>query len=245
VAEDAADLDDVEADVDDQMAGEGVTQVVEAHPPAGPIEPRVHGRSAKYALGDVVVEKRGAVACREHVVGTARETAAALVVAEDRSELGEEGDLADGGARLRRDPMRRDAAAAACELVANVHDTGGEVDVLPAQPEHLRQAHARIGAGEKQRPIPARTSSKEPGELCACEDALVGAQRMRPLVPLEPVERVDVHIAAAEGEREHAAERGEDPLDRPRRETSRLQFAHDRDDIVGSDQRQPAAAEPG
>jgi len=38
VAEDAADLDDVEADVDDQVAGEGVTHVVEAHPPAGPVD---------------------------------------------------------------------------------------------------------------------------------------------------------------------------------------------------------------
>lgn len=34
VAEDPADLDDVEADVDNQVAGEGVSQVVEANPPA-------------------------------------------------------------------------------------------------------------------------------------------------------------------------------------------------------------------
>jgi hypothetical protein len=33
VAEDAADLGDVEADVDDQVAGEGVAQVVEAQAP--------------------------------------------------------------------------------------------------------------------------------------------------------------------------------------------------------------------
>ncbi len=32
MAEDAADLDDVEPDVDDQVAGEGVTEIVEAHP---------------------------------------------------------------------------------------------------------------------------------------------------------------------------------------------------------------------
>ena len=43
VAEDAADLDDVEADVDDQMAGEGVTEIVEAHPSAGPVEPCAGG----------------------------------------------------------------------------------------------------------------------------------------------------------------------------------------------------------
>ena len=43
VAEDAADLDDVEADVDDQVAGEGVAQIVEAQPPIVAIETRVGG----------------------------------------------------------------------------------------------------------------------------------------------------------------------------------------------------------
>jgi hypothetical protein len=43
VAEDGADLGDVEADVDDQMAGEGVAQIVEAHLPTWPIETRVDG----------------------------------------------------------------------------------------------------------------------------------------------------------------------------------------------------------
>jgi hypothetical protein len=57
VAEDAADLDDVEADVDDQVAGERMTQIVEAHPPAGPIEPRAGGGAAKHTLGHVVVQK--------------------------------------------------------------------------------------------------------------------------------------------------------------------------------------------
>ena len=33
MAEDAADLDDVEADVDDQVTREGVAQIVEAQPP--------------------------------------------------------------------------------------------------------------------------------------------------------------------------------------------------------------------
>ena len=44
VPEDAADLDDVEADVDDQMAGEGVAQVVKAQPPTVAIQTRVDGR---------------------------------------------------------------------------------------------------------------------------------------------------------------------------------------------------------
>jgi len=55
VAEDAADLYDVEADVDDQVAGEGVAEIVEADAPAGPVEPCAGGGAAKHPLGDVVV----------------------------------------------------------------------------------------------------------------------------------------------------------------------------------------------
>jgi hypothetical protein len=43
VAEDAADLEDVEADVDDQVAGKGVAQIVETEPPPVAIETRVDG----------------------------------------------------------------------------------------------------------------------------------------------------------------------------------------------------------
>src|SRR5437870_9028733 len=43
VTEDAADLNDVEADVDDQMAGECVAQIVETHPPPVAIETRGDG----------------------------------------------------------------------------------------------------------------------------------------------------------------------------------------------------------
>jgi hypothetical protein len=76
VTKDAVDLNDVETDVDDQVAGEGMTQIVEAHPPAGPIEPRTGGGAAQHTLGHVVVQKRRAVAGREHVVGAAREAGA-------------------------------------------------------------------------------------------------------------------------------------------------------------------------
>jgi hypothetical protein len=69
--EDPADLDDVETDVDDQMAGERVAQIVEAHPLAVAIEACAGGGAAKHTLGHVVVEKRRAVAGRDHVVRTA------------------------------------------------------------------------------------------------------------------------------------------------------------------------------
>jgi hypothetical protein len=160
VPEDAADLDDVETDVDDQMAGKGMTQIVEAHPSVWAIEPCAGGGAAKHTLGHVVVQKRRAVAGREHVVGAAREAGAAFVLAENRGELGKERDLADRRARLRGDSVRRDAAAAAREQMANVHDAGGEVHVVPAEAEHLGEAHARERPREKQR----RRIRKRPAE---------------------------------------------------------------------------------
>jgi hypothetical protein len=95
------------------------------------------------------------------------------VLAEDGGELGEKWDFADGGARLRWDAVRGDAAAAARKLVTDVDDAGGEVDVVPAEREHLGEAHARVHAGEEQRLIPPRARGEEACELCAGEDALV------------------------------------------------------------------------
>ena len=173
VGEDAADLNDVKADVDDQVAGEGMAQIVKAHSAPVLVETGVGGGAAEHAFGDVVMQKRRAVRTREHVIGTAREVRTAFVLTENGGELGEKRNLANGSARLRRDPVRRHPAAAPRKLMTNVNDAGNEVDVLPAQPEHFRETHTRVRAGEKQRPIPARTSSKEPGELCAGEDTLV------------------------------------------------------------------------
>jgi hypothetical protein len=106
--------------------------------------------------------------------------------------------------------------------MANTDDAGDEVDICPAQREHLGEAHARVRTGEKERPIPARAGDKKPCEFWAGEDALVGGKRMRPLVTLEPVEGVSVDVTAPQREGEDAAERGEDPLDRPRRKASCL-----------------------
>src|SRR6266542_1395096 len=68
---------------------------------------------------------------------------------------------------------------------------------------------------------------------------------MRTLVVFESMEGMRRDVAATKREREDAAERAEDALDRPGRQPVHLQLAHDRDDIVGGDQRQPPAAEPG
>jgi hypothetical protein len=122
---------------------------------------------------------------REHVVRAFCESGAALVVAEDHGELGEERDLADRRACLRRYAARRDAIAAARELMSNADHSGREVDVLPAEREQFRETHPREAPGQEERPVAARARREEPGELRSCEDALVGADRMRPLVPLE------------------------------------------------------------
>ncbi len=67
VAEDGADLGDVESDVNDQMAGKGVAQIVEAHPPTWPVEAGAGGSPAEHALGDVVMQEGRAAHGREHV----------------------------------------------------------------------------------------------------------------------------------------------------------------------------------
>jgi hypothetical protein len=41
--------------------GEGMAQIVEAHPTAWPVDACARGGAAKHTLGDVVVEKRRAV----------------------------------------------------------------------------------------------------------------------------------------------------------------------------------------
>ena len=142
------------------------------------------------------------------------------MLAQNRGELGEERDLADGGARLGCDAVRRRAAAAPGELMADVDDAGGEVDVVPAEAEYFREPHACVGAGDEQRPVSARAGSEETSEFCAGEDALLRAERVWPLVALKPVERMRGDVATAKREGEHAAQGTEDPFDRPGRSPS-------------------------
>jgi hypothetical protein len=111
-------------------------------------------------------------------------------VAEDAADLHDV-------ARLGWDPVRRDAAAAPRKLVADVDDAAGEVDVVPAEAEYFREPHACVRAGDEQRPVSARAGGEEPGELRAGEDALLGAERVWPLVALKPVERVRGDVVAA------------------------------------------------
>jgi hypothetical protein len=79
VTEDPADLDDVEADVDDQVAGEGVAKIVETHPPTVAIESRSGGGSTEYPA---VV--RPAPAGRSHPVGHDRRYEPAIEISKSR-----------------------------------------------------------------------------------------------------------------------------------------------------------------
>jgi len=69
VAKDAADLRDVEPEVDDQVAGEGVAQIVKAHR----LEAGRRGGALERAALDVAMAERHAVAGGEDVIAEVRE----------------------------------------------------------------------------------------------------------------------------------------------------------------------------
>jgi hypothetical protein len=232
VSEDVADLGDVEADVDDQVTGERVPEIVEAYAPAIAIQSGLHGGSAEDALGDVVMQVRRSVRGGEHEVASAAGQRGALVRSEHRRELGQRRNLTQRSARLRRHSAGWYAAPAAGELVANVDDARCEVDVTPAEREQLRQAHAGEDRGGEERPVALRACRDQAHEFVVVQHPLRVRARMRPLVPLESLERMRPHEAAAVGVAEDAAERAEDPLDRPRRELFGAQVTDQLREIV-------------
>jgi hypothetical protein len=67
---------------------------------------------------------------------------------------------------------------------------------------------------------------------------------MRPRISLEPLVRMRADIATPVRVAEDAAERAEDPLDRPRREPFEMQVAGQLGDVVRGDQRKLPATEP-
>jgi hypothetical protein len=90
VAEDPAYLGHVEPEVDDQVAGERVAQVVEAkRRPAVVVQPGELGGASEAAAADVAVALGGAAGGREHPVRVAREPALLPVCAELAGELGD------------------------------------------------------------------------------------------------------------------------------------------------------------
>lgn len=87
VAEDAADLHDIEANVEDEMACEGVAQIVEAHPPIVAVETGVDRGPPQHAPRDILVQERGPVRAGEDVVGRGGETGLAAVLAQEAAAL--------------------------------------------------------------------------------------------------------------------------------------------------------------
>ena len=78
----------VEAEIEDQVAGEGVAQVVEARRrPLAAVEPGDPGRALKRAPLDVAVPERGTPSSRDHPVATRVERRAAPRLAQHLSEL--------------------------------------------------------------------------------------------------------------------------------------------------------------
>jgi hypothetical protein len=158
------------------------------------------------------MQKRRAAARREHVVSAGFERRAALVRAQDGGQLGEKRDRAQRGRGLRWHAAGWQAAPSARELVADMNDAGGEVDFVPTQREHLGEAHAGVEAGCEERPVAAWTGGEEANELGTGESSLLGAQRTRPLVTLEPPKRVRADIPTTERIREDTTERAKNPL---------------------------------
>src|SRR5437667_10040267 len=93
--------------------------------------------------------------------------------------------------------------------------------------------------GRQQRPVAHRRRLKQAGELAPAEDALIGGSRVRPLVRVQPPQRIARDIAAPDGEVEHTAQWHEQTVDRPSGESRAAQLGYERGEIVGSDQLQP------
>jgi hypothetical protein len=92
VAEDAADLGDIEPQVDDQVAGEGVAQIVEAQRRrALAVDPGSLGGAGECASLDVSMSERGAAAGREDVVARGTETGACRCRASRSASCGASG----------------------------------------------------------------------------------------------------------------------------------------------------------
>lgn len=151
VAEDATDLGDVEAEVDDQVTGEGMTQVVEAQRrPSVSVQLRGIGSATQHPLRDVAVALRGSASGGEDPVVWRGKGCVLLVDGEQAGELLDQRHLANRGGRLRRRPPSRFAAMGAGELRADPNQASGKVDVLPNQPEELGDPQAAEEGGGDQ-----------------------------------------------------------------------------------------------
>jgi len=108
------------------------------------------------------------------------------VPGEQERELWCERDLAHGRGRLRRHPLCGPIGLCARELATHVDQTGGEVDVGPAEAEQLGESDAGVGGARKQGPVAGRAGGEQAREFAAGQRALAGGERAWTLARLEP-----------------------------------------------------------
>src|SRR5947207_15424509 len=106
--------------------------------------------------------------------------------------------------------MRGPAGAGARELVADVDHTSAEVDVCPAEREHLGEAHAGVDGGREQRPVADWAGGEQPPKLILGQYSLLTRTGGGAFVCFESAQRVLNEMAAPHGEAEDAAERNHD-----------------------------------
>jgi hypothetical protein len=108
---------------------------------------------------------------------------------------------------FRRDASGWQATVGARELRAHVDHAGREIDVVPDQAEHLRDAQAGVEDGRQHQPVARRAGREQALDLGAAEHALAAPLRPGALVVLEPLDRVGEDPAAAARKAQHALER--------------------------------------
>jgi hypothetical protein len=106
------------------------------------------------------------------------------VLVQQLGELRHERDIPNCRGGLGRHPPRRDCPVGAREVGAHADHAGGEVDVVPDQPQQLRDAQPRVERGGEQGPAPRYLplSGREPavGAIRYGEQAGVQIERNRP-----------------------------------------------------------------
>jgi hypothetical protein len=96
VTHNPADLGDIETEVDNQVAGKGVAEVVEAQRwPVVSVQVSCLGRPLEHPLGDVALSLWGAARGREDPVGRCGERRGLLVRSEQIGELSDQRHLTD------------------------------------------------------------------------------------------------------------------------------------------------------
>jgi hypothetical protein len=245
VAEDAADLSDIEAEVDDQVAGKGVAQIVEAERrPLVVVEAGLIGRPLQHPPRHVALAQRGAARGREDPAARAWEACRLTVGCEMLGQLGDQRDLAHRGRCLRRNPPRRLAAVGAGELRSDPDQPGGEIYVGPHQPEQLGDPQAAEERGLDQQAAGPRAGAEQPLDLRPPQNPAARApRRARALPGLEQLDRVGEDPAAPAGEAQHALQGRDGVGGRLRLAPGAAQLADQRGDVLDPDRGDPPPAE--